>query len=236
MIWVMHAGSDWPIWFEVARKRQEHVDQQHFDHLAATQWIHTPAAMEAAEIMNIGGEGEVAGPSILDLGCGSAVWSCAMAYRDPDATITAVDNRAALDAAETTANSIGLGERFSAVEADPLEVELPADSFDWVIIPQRFNCLSPQFASTLLRQAVDAAKPGGRIAVIDLFRSPAKANLSECVEALNLQLETREGAVRTLEQVEAEFREVGLADVQIAFISKSRANLGLAVATKPGES
>ncbi len=41
--------------------------------LAATQWIHTAAAMQAAEILDIGGEGSPAGLRILDLGCGSAV-------------------------------------------------------------------------------------------------------------------------------------------------------------------
>ena len=214
-------------------QRQEHWDQRYLDYLAATQWIHTPAAIEAAEIMNIGGEGEVVGPSILDLGCGSAVWSCAMAYRDPNATVTAVDNGAALEAAETTANSIGLGARFIPLAGDPLEVELSANAFDWVILPQRLSCLARPMAAALLAKAVGAARPGGRIAVIDLFRSPAKANLSDCVEVLKLQLETRHGTVRTLDQIEAEFREAGLEDVQFAFLSKSRANFGLAVATKP---
>ena len=155
-----------------------------------------------------------------------------MAYRDPDATITAVDNRAALDAAESTAHSIGLGECLTVVEGDPLEVELESDAFDWVIIPQRFSCLSPATASRLLRKAADAAKPGGRVALIDLFRIPGKANLTDCVEKLLLQLVTREGAIRTLEQVEDEFREAGLGKPQVALISKSRSKLGLAVATK----
>lgn len=213
--------------------RQQNDDQQHFDYLAATQWIHTPAAMEAAEILDIGGAGEVSGPRILDLGCGSAVWSCAMAYRDPDATITAVDNRDALDAAESTANSIGLLDRFEAEASDPLEVELPVDRFDWVVLAQRLSCLGSEVASRLVVKAVKAAKPGGRVVVIDLFRGPARFNLSECVQALNLQLETRQGTVRTLEQMESELREAGLEDIQFVFLSRSRANLGMAVATKP---
>lgn len=213
--------------------RDSQDDQRHFDHLAATQWIHTPAAMEAAEMMNIGGEGELPGPSILDLGCGSAVWSCAMAFRDPEATITAVDNQAALEAAERAANSIGLGERFTSIVGDPLEVELPDNAFDWVVIAQRYNCLAPSAASDLLRKGLNAAKPGGRIAVIDLFRGPAKANLSECVEVLKLHMETSGGAIRTLEQMNAELREAGMVDVQFAFISQSLTNLGIAVAGKP---
>ncbi len=214
-------------------ERQNHDDQRYFDHLAATQWIHTPAAMEAAEILDIGGEGEISAATILDLGCGSAVWSCAMAYRDPEATITAVDHRAALDAAESSAASIGLLERFTGIDADPLEVELAPDTFDWVILAQRLIALSPAHAAVLLGKAAGAAKPGGRVVVIDLFRSPVKANLSECVEVLKLQLETREGQARTLASMEAELRQAGLDDVQFALMSKSRANFGLALATKP---
>ncbi len=156
-----------------------------------------------------------------------------MAYRDPDATITAVDNRDALDAAESTASSIGLLDRFEAKVSDPLEVKLPTDRFDWVVLAQRLSCLGPDIASRLVTQAVQAAKPGGRIVVIDLFRGPARFNLSECVQALNLQLETRQGNVRTLEQMESELREAGLEDIQFVFLSRSRANLGMAVATKP---
>ena len=213
--------------------RQQNDEQRHFDYLAATQWIHTPAAMEAAEILDIGGQGEVAGPKILDLGCGSAVWSCAMAYRDPEATISAVDNREALDAAESTANSIGILDRFEAKVSDPLEAELPADHFDWVVLAQRLSCLGPDVASRLVTKAAWAAKPGGRIVVIDLFRGPSRFNLAECVQVLNLQLETRQGAVLTLEQMESELREAGLDDIQFVFLSRSRANLGMSVATKP---
>ena len=36
-------------------KRDAHDDRLHANHLAATQWIHTPAAMEAAEVLDFGG-------------------------------------------------------------------------------------------------------------------------------------------------------------------------------------
>lgn len=217
------------------RPRQHHDDQRHFDHLAATQWIHTPAAMEAAEILNIGGQGEIQGPRILDLGCGSAVWSCAMAYRDPQATVTAVDNQAALAAAESTAQSIGLSERFQVVVADPLDAELQPDQFDWVLIAQRLSCHGSEAAQRLLEQGRRFAKPGGRVVVIDLVRMPARANLTDCVESLTLQMETREGSIRSLEQLQGAMQQAGLVDFQFALMSKSRAKLGLAVATRPAE-
>jgi len=213
--------------------RQERDDQQHFSHLAATQWIHTPAAIQAAEILNLGGEGERAGPKILDLGCGSAVWSCAMAHRDPQATITAVDHPAALQAAASTADSIGLIDRFETITGDPQHVDLPEGEFDLVLLAQRVNGLGVEAAQSLLVRAVTAAKAGGRMVVIDLFRGPTKANLAESVEALKLELDTREGKIRSLQDAQALLESLGLQRVQFTFLAASRVNLGLAVGFKP---
>ncbi len=207
-------------------------DQHHYDQLAATEWIHTPAAMQAAEILDVGGEGEVEGVSILDIGCGSAVWSCAMAHRDPKSTLTLVDYPNALAAAENTASSIGLGERLSTIEGDPFSVELPADQFDLVLMAQRLHSLDDDASKKLLERAIAAAKPGGKVVVIDLFRSPARPGVSEAVEALRLNLGTEGGRMRDLEETQALLREFGLQQVQFAFLAATPLNLGIAVGVK----
>lgn len=207
-------------------------DQPQFDYLAATQWIHTRSAIEAAEILNIGGEGEPTGLKILDLGCGSAVWSCAMAHQDAMATITAVDHAAALEAASSTADSIGLSDRFDTIDADPQEVELPDDEFDLVVIAQRISLLSEEKAGTLLSRAIAAGKAGGRIVVIDLFRGPTRPNLAESVEALKLELETHQGQMRTIEAIQTQLDSLGLQQLQFTFLPASRVNMGMAVGVK----
>lgn len=209
-----------------------------FDHNAATQWIHTPAAMQAAEMLNIGGEDEIAGQAIVgaaiaDLGCGSAVWSCAMAHRDKDATVTAVDHAAALAAANSTAASIELSDRFTPIEGDPLDVDLPADHFDIVLLAQRLSALADDQASQLIARAVRIAKPGGRVVVIDLFRSPQQPTASEAVQALILELETPSGHVRQLKDFQVALADAGLEQIQFSFLPASRSNLGLMVARKP---
>ncbi len=209
-------------------------DRQHLEYLAATQWIHTPAAMQAAEILDIGGVGEVAGPSILELGCGSAVWSCAMAHRDPAARVTLVDHAGALAAAMATAQSIGMADRVITIEGDPATAPLPTDEFDIVLIAQRLHASSMADADALLDRAVRASKPGGRVVVIDLFRGPARPTLAESIEALKLELETTAGRMRTVEEVQAQMGRHGLQRVQFTFLAASRINLALAVGRKPG--
>ena len=211
-------------------------DEAYLNSLAATQWVHTPAAMQAAEMLDLGGEGEVKGLKILDLGCGSAVWSAAMAHRDSEATVTAVDKAAALKAAQSTADSIGLGDRFRAVEADPVvEAELGDAEYDLVLVAQRLGCLGPREGQKLLSKAIKALKVGGKLVVIDLFRGPAKPDMSECVEALKLELGTQHGSMRTLEAIQTELAELGLENAQVTFMPDSRVNMGMAVANRPSE-
>ena len=218
------------------RAEESEVDDQAFlNSLAATQWVHTPAAMQAAEMLDLGDEQGLGAPRILDLGCGSAVWSAAMAHRDQQSTITAVDHAAALKAAQSTADSIGLGERFQTVEADPVDFEVGEAEFDLVLIAQRLSCLGTEDAQRLLAKAFQSLSGGGKLVVIDLFRGPARPDMSECVEALRLELGTRHGGMRTLEKIEAELVDSGFESVQVTFLPESRVNMGMAVANRPSE-
>lgn len=213
--------------------RLDNDHQLRLDHVAATQWIHTPAAIQAAEILDIGGADQPQGISILDLGCGSAVWSCAMAHRDPQATVTAVDHPDALKAAQRTAESIELHDRFQTV-AFPWDLhDRSGTRFDLVLLAQRLSSFSDLEASDLLLQAAGACQPGGRVVVIDFFRGPGKPTLVDGIEALTLQLETSGGRIRSLEETHRMLTEAGLQRVQFTFLAASEVNLGMAVANKP---
>jgi ubiquinone/menaquinone biosynthesis C-methylase UbiE len=212
--------------------RSEHDDQFQHRQVAATQWIHTPAAIQAAEMLDIGGQDGNGPLRILDLGCGSAVWSCAMAHRDPTALITAVDQEDALIAARSTADSIELGERFQTIPSPPHEVELPDQPFDLVLLAQRIGCVDNQQAEILLERAISAARSGGKVVVIDLFRGPAKPSLAETMAALRLELNTRAGHARSLPEIKQLMVERGLRAIQFTFLEASKANLGMAVGVK----
>ncbi|GAB5514288.1 class I SAM-dependent methyltransferase [Rhodopirellula baltica] len=225
------------------------VPQSRFDSIAATQWVHTPAAMQAAEILDFGptpaedgseeGEGTVLSSeesepqTLLDLGCGSAVWSCAAAHRDPQLRVTLVDHPGALEAAMATANSIELGDRFQSIEGDALTAELPEGQFDHVLIAQRLNSYSPDQIRLMLQRATSAVKPGGRVIVIDSFEGPNRPSLAESIEALRIGIETEGGAVPELKEAQERMKDVGLESIQFTFIAASRVGLGLMTGIKP---
>jgi hypothetical protein len=113
-----------------------------------------------------------------------------------------------------------------------LQVELEENQFDLVVIAQRLHALSPENAGILLRRGVAAVKPAGRLAMIDLFRGPTRPNVAEAFEALKLELDTRQGKMRTLEESQAALTEAGLQRIQFSFLAASRINLGLMVGQK----
>ncbi|TWU03734.1 class I SAM-dependent methyltransferase [Neorhodopirellula pilleata] len=223
----------------VDRVADDEVPQQRFDSIAATQWVHTPAAMQVAEILNLGPpeedspEAEVAALELLDLGCGSAVWSCAMGFRDPLLQITAIDTEPALVAAKSTATSIGLGERFSTQVGDLLTCSLKADTFDLVVVAQRLHSLADNQIETVLRRCHDTLKEGGKLIVIDSFRGPHRPSLAESLEALRMQVQTHHGNVPDLAAAQSRIERAGFTGVQFTFIAASRLGLGLMVGTKP---
>jgi ubiquinone/menaquinone biosynthesis C-methylase UbiE len=243
-----------PDWLRLTSKVRAHrssesedaassIDRNYLNALSATQWVHTPAAMQAAEMLDIGSQQpsdsqrtadsqRSAALRILDLGCGSAVWSCAMAFRDSDATVLAVDDQAALAAARSTAQSIQLGDRFETLAAEPENADLPAAGFNLVLIAQRLHAATDQQRQRLLDQATDALAPGGRLVLIDLFRGPTKPRLSETIEALRIHVGTAEGRMQSAQELREQLLSRGLSDIQFTFIAASRINLGMIVANK----
>jgi len=232
-----------------------------FDSIAATQWVHTPAAMQAAEILDLGpsmgpdlgaslgpdtvldrggeaalattDEGDTAPIRLLDLGCGSAVWSCAIGYREKSIEITAIDSEAALASATATATSIGLTDRFRVQIGDVLGTPIDEASFDVVVIAQRLHAFSDDQIGTILRRAWSALRAGGKLVVIDSFVGPNRPSLAESLERLRLQIQTPSGEVPDIKRSEHRFHTAGFERVQFTFIAASRIGLGLMTGVKP---
>lgn len=206
--------------------------------IAATQWIHTAAAMQAAEILDLGGsepsvaEGNPQPLQILDLGCGSAVWSCAMAHRDGSAMVVAVDQAGAVQAARTMAESISLADRFRGIEGDPRTVAIGSEAFDLVVLPQLLSGYDDADAAAVLQKATTALRSGGRLVAPDLYLGPGGAGIKETLGRLSVHLSTSGGRVRDLRECQVMFTEAGLTAIQFTYLAASEAGLGVIVASK----
>ncbi|MEO1614778.1 MAG: class I SAM-dependent methyltransferase [Planctomycetota bacterium] len=203
-------------------------DEAYRCRIAATQWIHTSAAMQAAEML----EPERGTTSLLDLGCGAAVWSCAMAHRAPELSVTAVDHTKVLAAARGTVDSIELGSRFEFVASNPLDAELPEAGFDLVLLPQVLSGYGETDAQRLLQLAARSLKKGGRIAIPDLYVGPSKAGIDEVTQRLSVRLLTRDGEVRDLRTCQSLMLEAGFESIQFTYLAASSGGLAMLVASR----
>lgn len=205
----------------------------HFhDSATATQWIHTGAAKQAAELLDIGGFRS--GKRILDWGCGSAVWSAAMAFVDPGVQVTAVDLPERIAAAQRTVESIELADRYQLVAADPQQWQPEPGAFDLIVVAGRFASSAAAAERELLKRLQEGLADDGELAIIDLFRGPANPSVNEAIEALKLAVATEAGRILEAQEVRQTLLEVGFADCQFAFLSASRQGWGLMLATRKG--
>jgi SAM-dependent methyltransferase len=195
---------------------------------AATQWTETAVAVQLAEVLEIGQER--CGLNVLDLGCGAAVWSTAMAYRDPDLQIWAVGPAADLVLAQQTADSVGLGERFRTLEGNPLSVALPLHEFDLVLLAGQLRVWDDATAIAQLRRAQQAARTGGELLIVDQFQAPPPLALGATLEALRLHIATRGGTIRSPAAMEDLAHAAGWSECRFAFLTASTLDWGALVA------
>ena len=158
-----------------------------------------------------------------------------MAHRDAASSIVAVDNAAAIKSAKSTAESIGLGDRFRTIESDPRQASLGDAVFDLVVIAQQLSVFSDDQAVGLVRKAAQALNPGGRLVLPDFYRGPGQPGLAESVNRLEIHLSTPSGRVRDLRFCQQMLLDAGLDEIQFVYLPASRHGLGMIVAKRPAD-
>lgn len=152
----------------------------------STQWTMTAAAMELAELLDIGERRR--GSHILDLGAGAAMWSCAMAYRDPESRVTAVEMAEALSGAQRTADEIGIADRVELMAGDYRSVELPEQTYDLALAVNLLELAPLEEAEPWLRRIHAALRPDGELIVVTRMPGQSMGDLHRTLAALELAL------------------------------------------------
>ncbi len=182
----------------------------------AGQWSATAAALELVGILGSGQE--TAEKQVLDLGCGIGVWSLAVAHHDPGIQLTLADDPVTLAGARATANSIGLADRLTMLEGDYREVELPAESFEMVLITELLSLEAEEGQRQLLQRAHRALKPSGELVVVDLFAGQPKGELTISILALEMGLASSEAGPCEPHQLQQLLGETGFEQPSFAHL------------------
>jgi len=157
-----------------------------------------PGARRAANVLMGKGVPEE-GLRVLEIGCGSAVWSIAVAEAaGPQTRVTAQDLPGVLALTRQYVRLHGVESQYDFLPGDQRQVNLGTNQFDLAIIARYVHELGAPAACDLFRRVFVALKSRGRIAVADWMPNNERtAPPGPLMFALRMLLHTEEGDAHT---------------------------------------
>lgn len=115
--------------------------------------------------------------SLLDIGGGHGGYSAALCERHPTLRATVLDLPGSAAVGRELIAAAGLADRVAFRDADAATADLAADSgggYDAVLCFNVVHHLAPADAAALFRRIGAVLKPGGTLAVLDVFAEPGR--------------------------------------------------------------
>lgn len=151
-------------------------------------------------------------PEILDVACGSGLFSLTLAARLPTARATLLDWANVLELTKDNVARLGLHERTSLLEGDMFKVPL-GGPYDLIIASHVFHHFSEQRSLELLRRLAEALKVDGRLVVHDFMPGPQPTQAPfPYLFSVRMLTWTREGQAHSLDTYRRLLKEAGFAE------------------------
>ena len=231
----------------------EHTPLSDLDFLinqASEEWMLTPAAMTAAQALDIGNSRT--GVRILEVGCGSAVVGATLAHADPASTLTLIDTAPEIKRAKVTVDSVDIADRTTFIESDnwrdfeaidmsgePVndagtEPQLvPQPVFDLVVLTRLIHLADLEQQQQLLQKIGALLLPGGgEVAIIDLFPGQEQGESHRRVLELEFGLRHSHGQLHHPRELEQCLRKAGFPNVQFTHLPAEPYLYGLLLGEK----
>ena len=158
---------------------------------------------------------------VLDIAAGHGLFGIAIAQRNPNARIMAVDWPSVLGVARENASAAGVTGRYSTIEGSAFEVDL-GTGYDLVLLTNFLHHFDAATNEKLLRKVYAALKPGGRVATLEFV--PNDDRVSPPVEAqfsLMMLGATASGDAYTFAELDRMFRNAGFSRSELHEIPPS---------------
>ena len=179
--------------------------------------VNAEPARLAAQILGAGTRSR--GLRVLDVACGSGIWSIAIAEADPHAHVTALDFPVVLEVTREFLKRHRLETRFDFLPGDLKTAELGAARYDVAVLGNIVHSEGEQSSRDLFRRVYRALAPGGRIVILDMIPSDERnAPLFPLIFALNMLVNTTTGDTYTFAEYDRWLSEAGFERVETADI------------------
>ena len=223
-------GAPLPICDEVPLEDIDYVANK-----TSEEWTLTPTAMVAAQALDIGNSRKAL--RILEISCGSAIFSATLTHSDPGAEITLLDHPIGIQRARRTIDSIGSEHKVTYIEAeDILDLdsipEIQNDPFDLVLITGQLHQMTVGACQRLFSQVHKLVKPDREFAIVDIFPGQEHGDKNLAIFNLELSLRSSQGRLHDPLVIENELRATGFDQVQFAHLPATPYYWGLILAQR----
>ncbi|HEX4099315.1 MAG TPA: methyltransferase [Pseudonocardiaceae bacterium] len=176
--------------------------------------IAEPASHALAELVK-GWAGRRETLDILDIACGSGLYSLTLAAQHPVARATLLDWANVLEHTKANVDRLGLHERTNFIDGDVFEVDL-GEPYDVIIASHIFHHFSEQRCLELMCRLAEALKPDGRLVIHDFVSGsrPADDPFPYLFSVVMLAW-TREGEAYSLDTYQRLLHEAGFAPPEV---------------------
>lgn len=180
-------------------------------------WVTFARAM--APMMHMPAEGigtllgiEAAGPvQVLDIAAGHGMFGIALARRNPQARVTAVDWEPVLEVARENATAAGVSDRYHSIPGSAFDVEL-GTGYDVVLLPNFLHHFNHDTNVGLLRRVHAALKPGGKVVVAEFVPNEDRVTPPMAAQfSMVMLLSTPAGDAYTMAELSGMLTEAGFA-------------------------
>ncbi len=196
----------------------------------ATEWLATPAALDAAQVLDFGETRKAM--RVLEIGSGSAVFGVTLIHRDPESRLVLLDNEAGLRAAQKTVEGVGVEDRVDLVEGNYLEPDLGDDQFDMVLMAGLLHRHSMETCQTIFSTAHRLLKPAAEMVVVDIFPGQDQGELNYRIAELEVRLRSANGQLHDPALMEHEMIMQGFDQVRYAHLPAAPYFWGLILAVR----
>lgn len=171
------------------------------------------------------------GLRVIDVACGSAVWSIAVAQATGrDTSVTAMDLPPVLEIAREFLKQDGVENQYDFLPGDQREMQFGQNVYDLAIIARYIHDLGEREAQDLFRRIWVALKFGGRIAVTDWMPNHDRTGpMTPLIFALGTLLHKEEGNAHTAADYSRWLHSVGFTGIEVSDLGS---DLTLVVAVK----
>lgn len=148
---------------------------------------------------------------VLDIAASHGQFGIAIARRNPQAQVVALDWPNVLRVAQENAEAAGLGDRYSLLPGSAFEVDL-GSGYDAVLLTNLLHHFDPPTCEKLMRRVHAALKPGGKALTLEFV--PNEDRVSPPIAAafsLVMLASTDSGDAYTFAEYEMMFRNAGFA-------------------------